>query len=465
MNRIQIAHRTKSITTVSRISSGMICRIVCVALVFAVVLAAPAAINVYTADNLVNITVRQIYSASSQSSEETFTYRLKPLNTDNPMPTGSTTAGYTFTITGSKSVVIGPISPVRDDVYRYELYQVVGTENPNYIYDKRVYTIEIYYEAPSTAYVVALNQNGAKANEIVFENSRKTLGANPTIKKTVTGNPTRDSVFTFRLVAHNTSHPMPLDSANGVKSINITGSGQGSFGGWDYSAAGVYKYNIYEVDTGVSGYTYDKTVYTITDSVNLESGRLTASRVIKDEYGRTITDIVFSNRYRSGGGGGGGGGTTKPPSVITPKPKPPTIITPIPKPTGSAGKTITPKPTRTSPPTAPSGSTSPKKTPTPAPPGGKDGPPVDNSFPPGNGYVDVGKPGGSGPKTGDEANTILYILLFVSGGVLVIGSLILMISGKKKNRENEYVISGGNKHRRSKQVVSRNKQVFDSNNQ
>ena len=140
------------------------------ALVAALTATAPAG----AADNSFGFTVSQILSGFPPPADETFAYILKPLGRDNPMPPGSAAEGYTFGIAGNGVAEIGPLTGGRQGVYRYEIFQVIEAENPDYIYDRRKYTIEAY--AALNVYVVVKNEDGTKAEAIVFENGRNEDG-------------------------------------------------------------------------------------------------------------------------------------------------------------------------------------------------------------------------------------------------------------------------------------------------
>jgi len=150
-----------------------------VLVVLAVVLALLPPVPVYAADNTISITVEQIYSAPAGTSGDTFTYILKPLLPDNPMPLGSTPAGFTFTVTGSSSKIVGPITYSEQGLYLYELYQVTGQGDRGYIYDRRVFTVEVHVDEHLNAYVVIRNGSGDKELSIVFVNEYRPGGENP----------------------------------------------------------------------------------------------------------------------------------------------------------------------------------------------------------------------------------------------------------------------------------------------
>jgi pilin isopeptide linkage protein len=374
-------------------STGVLCAIIVLALILLTI--APMA--AYAVDNPLWIAVRQVFTTTSASADSNFTYRLTPLASDNPMPPGSTANGYTFTVSGTSSAQIAPISYSKQGVYKYELYQLIGAERPGYTYDRWVYVIEVHVDAALEAKIIVKNQDGAKVDEIRFRNSYSILPSDPRlmvdppVRKTVSGYPSRDSAFTFRLTAQNAANPMPAGSVNGVKNITIIGSGEGEFGVWSYNKEGVYYYSVSEVDFGESGYIYDTAVYTITDIVREENGRLVLSRAVTNAYNKPVTSLGFINSYKYGGSGGPGG-------------------------SGGSGW--------------------------PGGPGGTGGSgwPGDKIVNPPYGITNIGDPqvpltnkpnGIDVPKTGDNLATGLFTALLVLGILLTTGATVYLLSGRR----------------------------------
>ena len=127
--------------------------------------------DVHAANNSVSLTVMQTYSTSSSAAAGAFTYTLSPTNLGDPMPDGSESDGYTFTITGNNSVVIGPWTFDDEGYYRYELYQVILRAQTGYTYDRRVYTIEVYVDSLLNATMIIKNEQNKKEERVVFANS------------------------------------------------------------------------------------------------------------------------------------------------------------------------------------------------------------------------------------------------------------------------------------------------------
>jgi pilin isopeptide linkage protein len=292
---------------------------------FVMILFITAPMTAYAADNPLKISVNQVFTASQDTVDNKFSYKLRPLMSGYPMPHGSSEDGYDFTIEGTNSVQIGPINYTKQGLYKYEIFQQIRAEKPGYSYDKRVYTVEVHVDSSLAADVIVNNQDNTKANKIEFMNNHGVLPSDPNlmvdppVKKTVFGNPEKNSAFIFRLAAQSPLNPMPPGSVNGIKTITITGSGEGEFGTWSYDKEGVYYYVISEVNSGETGYTYDTAVYTITDSVRIENGRLAVSRIVTNDTNKQVASLVFNNKYNSGGVPGQGEPKPDGPKIDGPK--------------------------------------------------------------------------------------------------------------------------------------------------
>ena len=348
----------------------------------------------------VTLTVNQSVSTeglSAAASTETFSYRLAPMQASNPMPDGGGPGGYEFTITGTGNKDVGPIAFTHEGKYSYEI-SPAGGARPGYTCDEKVYTVEVYVDSKLKAAVVVYGDAGLKAESIdyaYFHDLRPTdpsLMVDPPVVKTVSGTPPRDSVFTFKLTAGDPSNPMPAGSVNGVKTLHITGSGSDDFGTWSYTEEGVYFYTVSEVNTRESGYVYDTAVYTITDTVRAEGNRLTLDRVVTNSANRQVTSLSYINTWAKAGGIGGGGGS------------------------GNGGG---------------NGGAS-----------GNGGGGNNNGGSGSNGG-NGGNPGllgKYGPKTGDESNATMYIIIISVAGLSAMGSATWLLAGgrcKRGNGENE----------------------------
>ncbi|MGL6197423.1 MAG: Spy0128 family protein [Lachnospiraceae bacterium] len=292
------------------------------------------------------------------------------------MPAGSSGDTCTVIISGSVTVNLGTITYSKAGTYSYEIKQTVEKEQIGYTYDKQVYTVIVYAKDNGDglkADVVVIKENGYKASVIEFVNvyaplhSDPAVMVDPPVKKTVSGSPSEDGTFTFKLEAEDPSNPMPSDSTDGVKLLTIVGSGTGDFGTWSYTEAGTYHYTVSEVNNAESGYTYDTTVYTITDSVKDVDGQLEVTRTVTNTDNKQVDSYDFVNQYTSDPDRSGITGTSS-------------------KPSGTSGNT-------------------------------------------------------KGVKTGDDANPLLYLVLFLTGVMVLLAYISYKIRKKiEANLEKKYKI-------------------------
>ncbi len=124
----------------------------------------------------------------------------------------------------------------------------------------------------------------------------------PPVAKKITGDtPSSPSPFIFVLSAADVSCPMPAGSTGTMKEITIIGSGTSEFGQITFTKPGTYVYAISERSTGVEGYTYDTTVYTVRYTVTEENGVLSSQRRITEVNGKEADSPVFTNKYTKPG--------------------------------------------------------------------------------------------------------------------------------------------------------------------
>ena len=190
----------------------------CALMVFIIISIAAAHMPLFAAANPAKITVEQNFYNASVYASDTFSYVLRPLDMDAPMPpgsasssttgstSGSASGSHSFTITGNSAYNITQMNFSKVGVYHYEIYQVIGTAKPGYTYDRRIYTLEFFVDANLVATMIAKESN-RKVDKILFENTY-TLSptepvhmADPLVVKTVSGSPVADADFSFTLTA------------------------------------------------------------------------------------------------------------------------------------------------------------------------------------------------------------------------------------------------------------------------
>lgn len=270
-----------------------------------------AGVSVYAEEIAsVRLPVNQMFfvTGSTLSDEDgIFAYELTAADAETPMPAGSTQEGYQFSLKGNQSLEIGPMTYFDTGIYEYRLELVISNEKTGYVYDKEVYFITVYVKNTQNdgpvAGVIAKNTAGNKVGSLDFKHTYQPLASDPAVmvdppvKKTVSGNPSDKGTFKFSLTAEEKTNPMPKRSIDGKKVITIQGEGESEFGVWSYTSVGIYRYTVSEEDTGEKGYSYDKTVYTITDVVEDEEGQLIVMREITNSDKKQVDTCTFQNQY------------------------------------------------------------------------------------------------------------------------------------------------------------------------
>lgn len=268
---------------------------------------------------VVSLPVEQTYTKTGTDIEAkgVFDYILTPNQAGNPMPDGSVDDQYNFTLEGDESKNLDALTFTEEGIYEYTIKQVAGSAK-GYHYDTTVYTIWIQVinvNGELVAQTLLPIGDGSKHEKIIFNNAYQPeqtdfqLMVDPPVKKIVKGSPKSASEFVFTLVAKDPASPMPEGSVDGKKEIKIVGEGEKEFGTWNYTAAGIYSYTVSEENTGISGYNYDKTIYTITDTVTDKEGQLVLNRSITNGKG-PASEYTFTNQYTKSNGGSNGGGSS-----------------------------------------------------------------------------------------------------------------------------------------------------------
>ncbi len=232
--------------------------------------------------------------------DEAFTFELIPDENTFPMPHDSK-----VTIEGEGTASFGTWSYTEPGEYTYQVKEVTG-DNSHYTYDKTLYTIidTVTLNDAGDLEVTRIVQNDREETvdgALAFTNqftAKPVAAATLDVEKTVKGNPNVDETFTFELAPDEETFPMPGKNG-GIAEVTIGGSGTASFGTWSYTEPGEYTYQVKEVAGDNSHYTYDKTLYTIIDTVTLnDAGDLEVTRVIQNDSGETINGaLAFTNEY------------------------------------------------------------------------------------------------------------------------------------------------------------------------
>lgn len=256
----------------------------------------------------VSILVRQKFTCyiDEPSLNRTFNYCLSPITEGAPMPSTAVDGEYRFSMTGDETFSIDPISFSIVGDYHYLLRQEVDEKIDGYVYDEREYEVIVLVEHAGDGVrarvTLPLNESGYKESEILFVNSFGKEGYDPVtddppIEKLVKGEPSQDEEFSFMFKAASEDCPMPDGSDGFAKKLTVLGQGSVEAGLIEFTRPGVYRYSLAEENTGIPGYTYDTTVYSITYTVVSQKGVLSISDRSITANGAKVSKAVFTNTY------------------------------------------------------------------------------------------------------------------------------------------------------------------------
>lgn len=200
---------------------------------------------------------------------------------DEPMA-ASAPRSKTFTYTVTES---GSVAGVSNDPVATKTIKVKVTDNGD-----GTLTVDKQAESNKT--------------DFTFTNtySVKPVDSTPTgkggfaITKTLDGRDLREGEFEFALVSQGEGEPTVVTAKNDA-------SGKVAFPAISFNAPGEYNYRLAEVDGGLSGVTYDTTVYDVTAKV-VDNGDGTLGvtwSVSKDGKALEGKEIVFANSYKAAG--------------------------------------------------------------------------------------------------------------------------------------------------------------------
>lgn len=132
-----------------------------------------------------------------------FSYQLKALDEENPMPEGSRDGVYRFQLKDSRKTQIGPIQYEHGGLYEYELRQEVGEKEKGYTYDETIYRVKVYVrntrDGRLACQLVMENEKGEKTDGAVFRNSYQ--GSQPKSPSAVKTGDTQTPFFWILILA------------------------------------------------------------------------------------------------------------------------------------------------------------------------------------------------------------------------------------------------------------------------
>ncbi|MDR0288313.1 MAG: Cna B-type domain-containing protein [Clostridiales bacterium] len=109
---------------------------------------------------------------SSVPPDEAVIYCLTPEDEGNPMPVGSNSDGYIFTLSGDCDLQIGPINFSEMGIYTYKL-TCLNNDTDDCTYDRQNYTLEMYVTNDLSVNSIIYSDDGMKTDEIFFKHVYK----------------------------------------------------------------------------------------------------------------------------------------------------------------------------------------------------------------------------------------------------------------------------------------------------
>lgn len=141
----------------------------------------------------ISLTVSQKFEVKNppENADLTGNYTFQALDKNIPVPEGSQSGKYTFSLKGKKSTATLRLSFTKAGTYRYELFQTTK-DKKFYTYDRSRYTITIYIENDDNGtlapQVVVQKEDGKKYGSVQFQNSCTGTAPETSVTPTPGGN-------------------------------------------------------------------------------------------------------------------------------------------------------------------------------------------------------------------------------------------------------------------------------------
>ncbi|MBR1821897.1 MAG: Cna B-type domain-containing protein [Clostridia bacterium] len=223
-----------------------------------------------------------------------------------PMPGGGAGGSYDLTLNGSESRSFPAMSFDSVGSYFYTISQLPGSHALAVRYDSTVYELQVQVSRADSGLrlTAVMHRRGidSKAASADFENtyvSPAVTQDDPPVRKQVTGDtPATAATFSFTMkgvsnTAGLSAMPMPEGASGGVRTVQLQAGQEKEFGAIRFDAPGTYVYQIAEVNDGQPGYTYDKSVYTLTYAVARSGDALQATKTV-EKNGAAIAEAAFA---------------------------------------------------------------------------------------------------------------------------------------------------------------------------
>lgn len=213
---------------------------------------------------------------------------------------------FTVNGAGEGSFSVSATEPVE---YTYTVTEAAGTAK-RWSFDDSVYQVVVQFWNDNSntlvphVFVEKLGADGKKAgmaDSCTFDNVCSTEAltlSDPPVSKHISGDtPSAKQTFAFDFEALDGA-PLPEGAQNGKVVVTIDGEGTAELGQVSFTKPGTYVYRCYEETGDAEGYTYDKTVYTVTYVVTETVDDLECARTITKDNGEQAEGLDFTNSYK-----------------------------------------------------------------------------------------------------------------------------------------------------------------------
>lgn len=167
-------------------------------LLMAVCCASLSYTNINAANEVsVKLPIEQIFTTNDAKADDVFSYTLKALDSNHPMPADCENGSFCFSIAGNGAIEAGPISYMTPGVYTYRLEH--SQKGTGYSCSIESYQIDVHVMNDATGGLVyeisAHNSAGEKVEKILFEHEYKASDdkGTGTGDKPSTGKPSKPS--------------------------------------------------------------------------------------------------------------------------------------------------------------------------------------------------------------------------------------------------------------------------------
>ena len=243
-----------------------------------------------------NVELQATKSFTDWGKADSFTFTLKPVSKDAPMPDGTNEAGEK-TATATQAVTtanFGKIVYKKAGVYEYTITETDDGKD-GVTYDTTPHKVVVTVTKDADNKLVAVAKYDDK-DSLIITNTYEATKASLEATKSFADWGKADS-FTFDLEAVGNA-PMPAGAADGKKSgIATKDTPVVNFGDITYEKAGTYEYTITEQNGGADGVTYDTTPHNVVVTVTKgEGNKLSAEVKYDDAESLTITNTYASTK-------------------------------------------------------------------------------------------------------------------------------------------------------------------------